>query len=96
MYMYMYMYIWVYMHYMNCGIIYCNIIMLYYVILGDIAATLSAVSDNATQQYGFAYDQSSGYYYDSNTGFYYDQVRARVCTYMCVCVCVCVCVWMFF
>ena len=45
---------------------------------GDIAAQLAAASDNATQQYGFVYDETSGLYYDHNTGLYYDQVSSTV------------------
>ena len=35
---------------------------------------LASVSERATQQYGFAYDERSGMYYDNRTGMYYDQV----------------------
>ena len=44
---------------------------------GDIASTLAAVSERATQQYGFTYDSNTGYYYDAKTNLYYDQVRFR-------------------
>lgn len=44
---------------------------------GDIASQLAAVSDKASHQCGFVYDEKSGLYYDHNTGWYYDQVLSR-------------------
>lgn len=45
--------------------------------------SIAKVSDLASKQSGFVYDDASGLYYDVQTGMYYDQVC--ICPYVRVC-----------